>query len=154
MAMTSDPMRGVFQGFDIAAAGLRAEMMRGEITAANIGNMHRTGNVHRPPYRRRTVEFAELLDRVDSARDVRGGELAAAGVEVSGIREDRATEFPRFRSPGHPDADEDGWVLGSNVDVFQELVDLAAIERSFEANLAAMRTYRTMLQSSLANMRA
>ncbi len=149
----NDPMKGMFQGFDIAGAGLRAEMTRSEIVASNLTNMHRTGNKYHEPYRRKSVVFEEVLDRVASTAGIPGGELAAAGVQVKSIEEDHSTEFQRFRSPGHADADEDGWVLGSNVDVFQEMVDLSTIERSFEANLAAMRVYRTMLQSTLSNMR-
>jgi flagellar basal body rod protein FlgC len=44
--------------------------------------------------------------------------------------------------------------MRSNVDVFQELVDLSIIERSFDANLASMRSYRSMLQNTLNNMRS
>lgn len=149
----NDPMKGMFQGFDIAGAGLRAEMIRSEVAASNLSNMHRTGNKDHEPYRRRSVVFEEVLDRVDGTAGIPGGDQVAAGVRVKGIEEDRVTEFTRFRSPGHPDADEDGWVLGSNVDMFQELVDLSTIERSFEANLASLRVYRTMLQSSMTNMR-
>lgn len=149
-----DPVVGSFQGFDIAAAGLRAEMMRSEIVASNLGNMHRTGNAQREPYRRKSVVFEEVLQRVDSAQGLPGGAGVAAGVEVSAVVEDKITPFPRYRNPGHPDADADGWVFGSNVDVFQELVDLSVIERSFEANLASMRAYRSMLQNTLANMKS
>lgn len=153
MTAMIDPMKGMFQGFDIAGAGLRAEMTRSEIVASNLSNMHRTGNKYHEPYRRRSVVFEEVLDRVASVAGVRGGDEMAGGVRIKSIKQDYQTEFPRFRSPGHADADEDGWVLGSNVDVFQELVDLSTIERSFEANLAAMRIYRTMLQSTITNMR-
>lgn len=149
----SDPMQGLFQGLDIAAAGLRAEFTRSEIVAANIGNMHRTGNKHREPYRRKSVVFEEVLQRVDQAAKVRGGDRLAMGVRVREIVDDRVTPFPSFYHPGHADADETGQVLASNVDIFQELVDMSVIERSFDANLAAMRTYRTMLQNVLANMR-
>ena len=45
-----DPMRGVFQGFDIASAGLRAELQRSEVVVSNLSNMHDTGNVNDPPY--------------------------------------------------------------------------------------------------------
>ena len=72
---------------------------------------------------------------------------------VSGIVEDRGTPFTKVHNPGHPDADEDGWVMHSNVDVFQEMVDLTAIERSFNANLASLRIYRGMLQNTVTNMR-
>lgn len=149
----TEPMRGVFQGFDIVAAGLRAEMQRSQVVAANLGNISSTGNKHHEPYRRRSVVFEEVLDRVEGLRGVSGSDSLAAGVRVSRVVEDRATPFPTFHDPGHPNADEEGWVLGSNVDLFHELVDLAAIERSYNANLAAMRIYRGMLQSTIANMR-
>ena len=149
----TDP-NGIFHGFDIVTSGLRAEMQRSEVIAANLGNMHRTGNAQKEPYRRRSVVFEEVLDRASNLRNVPGGERLAQGVRVTRVVEDRVSTFPRFHQPGHPDADAEGWVMGSNVDLFRELVDLSIVERSFEANLAAMRTYRTMLQNTLANMKA
>ena len=43
-------------------------------------------------------------------------------------------------------------VMGSNVELFQELADVQVIARSVDANLAAMRTYRAMLQNVIQNM--
>jgi flagellar basal-body rod protein FlgC len=150
----TDPMCGVFQGFDIVTSGLRAEMQRSQVVAANLGNISSTGNKHHEPYRRKSVVFEEVLDRVQGLRGVSGGDLVAAGVKAGRVVEDRTTPFPTFHDPGHPSADADGWVLSSNVDVFHELVDLAAIERSYNANLAALRIYRGMLQSTITNMKA
>lgn len=143
----TDPMKGVFRGLDIATAGLRAEMQRSEVVASNLGNMHRTGNATREPYRRRSVVFEELLE--DQGR--KGGGKVASGIGAGRIVEDQS-DFPVFYQPGHPDADESGRVLSSNVDLFEELIDMQSIERSFDANLAAMRTYRTMLQNTINNM--
>lgn len=153
--MTTDPMKGVFRGFDIAGAGLRAELQRSEIVASNLGNMHRTGNAKNEPYRRKVLVFDEMLE--EAARGAAGKgdarDLVAAGVTVSRVAEDQSP-FPSFYQPGHPDADESGHVLGSNVDLFRELVDMQVVERSFDANLTALRTYRGMLQNTLTNMRA
>ncbi len=140
----TDSMKGVFRGFDIAGAGMRAEMQRSEIVASNLGNMHRTGNAQKEPYKRQVLVFEELLE------EARGGQ-SAAGVTIARVEKDDSP-FPVFYQPGHPDADEAGQVLGSNVDLFQELVDMQVIERSFDANLQAMRTYRTMLQNTITNM--
>jgi flagellar basal-body rod protein FlgC len=149
----TDPMKGVFRGFDIAGAGLRAELQRSEIVASNLGNMHRTGNSRNEPYRRKVVVFEELLEQAatGAARGVR--DVVAGGVTLARVVEDK-TPFPVFYQPGHPDADEQGKVLGSNVDLFQELVDMQVIERCFDANLTALRTYRSMLQNTINNMRA
>ena len=67
---------------------------------------------------------------------------------MSRIAED-STPFPVFYQPGHPDADSKGQVLGSNVDLFKELVDMNIIQRSFDANLKSFRAYRGMLQNTL-----
>lgn len=147
-----DPMGGMFQGLDVIASGLRAELQRSEVVAANLGNMHRTGNAEREPYRRKAVVFEEVLERMVGLQSVPGGERVAAGVEVTRVVEDRVTPFPRIHDPGHPDADAQGFVWTSNVDLFQELVDMAVIERSFQANLQAMRAYRGMLQSTITNI--
>ena len=151
----TDPMKGVFRGFDIAGAGLRAELQRSEIVASNLGNMHRTGNSKNEPYRRKVLVFEELLEQAanGAASGARGQrDVVAGGVTLSRVVEDK-TPFPVFHQPGHPHADETGKVLGSNVDLFQELVDMQVIERSFDANLTALRTYRGMLQNTLTNMR-
>lgn len=147
-----DAMQGVFRGFDIAASGLRAELQRSEVVAANLGNMHRTGNAQNEPYRRKTLVFEELLANARGAEPGQGeAAQLAGGVQVARVVED-STPFPVFYQPGHPDADESGQVLGSNVDLFRELVDMSVIERSFDANLTALRTYRNMLQNTITNM--
>lgn len=149
--MNRDPMRGVFHGFEIIASGLRAELQRSEVVAANLSNMHRTGSAEREPYRRRSVVFEEVLEGLPGLRGIEGAGEVASGVRVARVVEDRSP-FQRFFDPGHPDADAEGWVLGSNVDMFKELVDLSIIERSFQANLAAMRVYRDMLQDTIQNI--
>lgn len=146
----ANPMSGVFRGFDIATTGLRAELQRSEIVASNLGNMHRTGNAEKEPYRRKVLVFEEMLDQV-SRRAAGGSGESIGGVEVARVVED-SSPFPTYYQPGHPDADESGQVLGSNVDLFQELVDMSVIERSFDANLTALRTYRGMLQNTLQNL--
>ena len=144
----NDPMSGVFRGFDIASSGLKAELQRSEIVASNLGNMHRTGNAENEPYRRKLVVFEGLLH---ATRAESGGRGPTAGVQIARVVED-TTPFPVFYQPGHPDADESGKVLGSNVDLFRELVDMQVIERSFGANLQALRTYRGMLQNTLQHL--
>ncbi|MCC7065301.1 MAG: flagellar basal body rod protein FlgC [Planctomycetes bacterium] len=147
----TDPMKGAFRGLDISTAGLRAEMQRSEVVAANLSNMHRTGNADHEPYRRRQVVFEELLEDALGSKGADAQGRVGGGVQVASVVEDQ-TPFPVFYQPGHPDADPTGKVQGSNVDLFQELVDMNQIERSFDANLQAMKTYRTMLQNTITNM--
>lgn len=140
-------LKGVFKGFDISAAGLRAELKRSEVVSSNLVNMHRTGNADHEPYRRKIAMFEEVLDQAMGKNSGNSG----GGTEVAKVVEDQSP-FPSFYQPGHPDADKNGMVQGSNVELFQELADMQVIARSVDANLAAMRTYRTMLQNVIQNM--
>ncbi len=36
--------------------------------------------------------------------------------------------------------------------MFKELVDMSIIDRSFQANLSALRSYRSMLQAAVQNI--
>ncbi|MHC4896575.1 MAG: flagellar basal body rod protein FlgC [Planctomycetota bacterium] len=147
-------MKGIFHGFDIASSGLRAEMQRSEIVAVNLSNMNSIGNEVDKPYQRRGVIFEEVLgDTANSSlRGIAGSEDLATGVRVSEIYADGQTPFEAVHAPYHPKANAAGYVLRSNVDMFKELVDMSIIDRSFQANLQALRSYRSMLQSAVQNI--
>lgn len=145
-------MEGVFFGFDIAASGMRTEMQRAEVVAANVANMHVTRGPDGQPYRRHTLIVQEAPAR-DFAQALRGVGRSAGGASVAKVVPDHSTAFvPRF-DPGHPHANDEGFVLMSNVDLFREMVDMAVIQRGFEANVATMQAYRGMLQTALQNLR-
>jgi flagellar basal-body rod protein FlgC len=144
-------MKGLFQGIDIATAGMRAELQRAEVISSNIGNMHVTGGKTREPYRRKSVVFEEVMTNVKgSLAKLEGGDKVASGVRIARVVDDHSAPFVSRYDPADPEANDEGVVLASNVDIFREMVDMNIVERSFEANIAAMRVYRTMLQNSVA----
>jgi len=51
--------------------------------------------------------------------------------------------------PGHRDADANGMVQMPNVNIPQEMVDLIASSRTFEANLAVVKSARQMALQTL-----
>ncbi len=150
---STNPMKGIFHGFDIASSGLRAEMQRSEIVAVNLANMNSVGNELNLPYQRRGVIFEEVLQGAShsSLRGINGSEELATGVRVSEVYADSETPFEPLYAPYHPNA-INGFVLRSNVDMFKELVDMSIIDRSFQANLSALRSYRSMLQAAVQNI--
>jgi flagellar basal-body rod protein FlgC len=142
---------GLFNALDIATSALNAEMKRSEIVASNLSNMHSTrGGPDGGPYRRRSVVFEEMLTEAQGSGV--GNQRLANGVRVAGVYEDQTTPFIERYDPGHPDADGNGMVQMPNVDVFNEMVDMMVIERSFQANLTALRNYRQMLQDTIRNL--
>ena len=51
--------------------------------------------------------------------------------------------------PGHPEADENGYVTMPNVNPIEEMVDMMSASRSYEANLAAVRMSKNMASQAL-----
>lgn len=52
--------------------------------------------------------------------------------------------FERTYQPGHPAADQAGYLLSSNVNSLVEAADMKAAQRSYEANLNAIEAARGM----------
>ena len=140
----------VFAATDISASGLKAERMRMEVAASNIANSNATHSPQGGPYRRQQVIFSTQMN------DFLGGGISGSteigGVDVLGIDTD-STPFPKIYKPGHPDADNDGFVEMPNVVVPMELVDLMTASRAYEANLKSIETFQRMAQQTLSLMR-
>ncbi|MGE3289991.1 MAG: flagellar basal body rod protein FlgC [Geminicoccaceae bacterium] len=123
----------------IAAAGMRAQSARLQVTAENLANAETTGLVPGgDPFRRHTVSFAERHDRT-------------SGLDLVGVGRfgEDAAPFELRHEPGHPAADANGYVKYPNVNPLIELVDMREAQRSYEANLNALQLARSMIGRTL-----
>ncbi|MEM7262055.1 MAG: flagellar basal body rod protein FlgC [Planctomycetota bacterium] len=121
----------------ISATGLEARRVWMNTIAENIANAETTrdANGFPNPYRRQEPLFQAAP---------KGN---AIGVKVQDVVPDMSEFSARFE-PGHPDADEEGMVRYPNVNVVQEMVDMLMASRSYEANVTAMETTKTMFSSA------
>ena len=70
------------------------------------------------------------------------------GVEVSDVFQD--TRDPEMRyQPGHPDADTNGYVAYPRMNPAEDMVDLMAATRGYDANVSAMSAVKDMIQRSI-----
>lgn len=128
----------------ISASAMRAQGMRLRVVAENLANANSTGETpNDPPYRRQVVTFRSAFDR----------EVGADTVRVGNIRPDPSA-FSRRYEPGHPSADESGYVQYPNVNSLIEMMDMREAQRSYEANLSIIETSRTMLVRTIELLRA
>ena len=130
---------------DIAASGLAAQRARLAVTASNLANAETTRTEDGGPYRRRDPIFQS--DRIAGPFAGRLDQ-AMRGVEVRRIAVDDAAPISRF-DPGHPDADDNGYVQMPNVNVVHEMSNLLTASRSYEANLVILRKVREIAQAAL-----
>lgn len=123
----------------IAASGLHAQSARMRVIAENVANADSTAQTPGgDPYRRRIPVFATELDRATGVERV----------EMTRTIPDTGDFTIRYE-PGHPAADEQGYVKYSNVNALIELMDLRAAQRAYEANLNVIENSRTMLSRTL-----
>ena len=140
----------IFSSINISASALTAERTRMDVISKNLANANTTRTQSGAPYRRQVVVFQEANEKQSfkSIFDSKKNKDVENGVEIVGIVEDK-TPFRQVYNPGHPDADEKGYVTMSNVDTITEMVDMISATRSYEANVTALNTSKGMLLKAL-----
>lgn len=128
----------------IGASGLEAQSTRMRILSENIANAHSTGNTPGAnPYTRKGVTFESQLEEAESLATVR-----VASVDPIN------TPYRLEHMPGHPAADEKGYVKMPNVDVMTEMSDMREANRSYEANLQVIKQARDMITLTIDMLRS
>lgn len=125
----------MFGTIDIAVSGLQAYNRQMQIVGSNMANIQTTDAGDGQPYQRLIARF-EAVDEGDG------------GVQIKDIVKDTSA-FQQVLRPGHPDADENGYVSMPNVDWPTEMINLNAASRAYQANAAILKRYQTMIESSL-----
>lgn len=136
-----------FSALRISASGLSAERLRMDTIASNIANVTTTRGEDGQPYRRKVAVFQENLSTELNEKTGKV-ENKLLGVKAVGIEEDDS-ELRRVYDPTHPDADEEGYVTMPNVNILNEMADMIAATRSYEANVSAMNSEKSMFLKAL-----
>lgn len=139
-------MLPLLSGVQSTSTALEAERIRMEVISQNIANANTSRGPDGKPYQRQEVVFEAMLNRqLTGASALDAG---SKGVLVSRITKDASP--PRLvYNPGHPDANPQGMVAMPNINVHEEMVDMIAASRSFEANLAVVKNARSMALQTL-----
>ena len=131
------------KSLEISAAGMRAQGTRLRVISENLANADTTGQTPDDlPYRRQVVTFRSVFDRA----------LGSETIEVADVIEDPG-QFKRRYEPGHPSADDEGYVLYPNVSTLVEMMDMREAQRSYEANLNAIEVARSMITRTIELLR-
>jgi flagellar basal-body rod protein FlgC len=164
--------KGLFDAIRISGSGMQGQRVKMDVVARNLANAETTRTAEGTPYRRQRAVFREVLEeRVSAQREhldrgpAQGGPLQTHPDHLAGLRPltldaeravstavDTAPDASEFRvvhDPGHPDADEEGYVLMPNVDVITEMVDMISASRAYEANISAVQAAKDMFNQAL-----
>jgi flagellar basal-body rod protein FlgC len=139
---------GLFDAIDISASGLTAERTRMDVTAQNLANAQTTRGANGQPYQRQVVVLQQIGGFGQTLAGAMGGGTAPGGVQVGAIAAD-STPNQLVYNPGSPDANAQGYVRMPNVNPVTEMVDMIDESRSYEADVTAMQTSKTMYEKTL-----
>lgn len=153
--------------FDISGYGLSAQRFRINLISANIANANTTRTDEGGPYRRREaifkmVEFDQMLNQqiagqsnlleyenpIDEAGVHFFPEPVLTSVIVDKVVRDD-TEFKFKYDPTHPDANEEGYVAYPNINPVIEMADLVEATRTYQANVSAFQSAKSIAQSAI-----
>jgi flagellar basal-body rod protein FlgC len=143
----------LLSALSVSASGMAAQRARAELLVENLANAETTRTPEGGPYRRKDVVFAsQAVSSPFSSVFSALAEPEASGVAVEEIVIDDKEPERRYL-PGHPDADADGYVAFPRVHPAEDMVDLMAAARSYQANVAAMTAVKHMIQNSIELLR-
>jgi flagellar basal-body rod protein FlgC len=138
-------MINILTGIDSTSSALDAERIRMDVIAENIANANVTKDVDGKPYQRQEVVFESVLR---AQQDLDAPDSGSQTVQIARVQKD--SRPPRLvYNPGHPDANSKGMVAMPNINIHQEMVDMIASSRSYEANLAVVKNARAMAMGAL-----
>lgn len=119
-------------------SGLMAESARLNAVSSNIANANAESSNKGGAYKAQKVVFTRELDRTSGMMVLR----------VGGVVESKATPDVKY-SPGHPLADESGYVYGSNVNTVEEMTDLMSASKSYENNALVVNSVTKLMNQTL-----
>ena len=160
---------GEFSGFNISANGMSVQRRKMNIIAENIANADNIRTEDGKPYQRKYMTVSQKKNSFSNNID-----LQKMNIPMAVTRDDHIAfpnSSPGIRNPDeakisfeeevdkkagdiiympdHPDADENGYVQMSNVNIITEMVEMIAATRSYEANLTALNSAKQIAKDSL-----
>ena len=139
-----------FSAMQISSSALSAERTRMNLISSNLANANSTRTAEGGPYKRKDAVFAatSAAEKFQAAMEKMRRGASPAGVQVTQIIEDQNP--PRLQyDPTHPDANPQGYVALPNVNVVEEMADMIAATRAYEANVTAVQAAKSMALKTL-----
>ncbi len=137
---------GIFSAMNIGCDGLRVHGLRLDINSKNIANIDTPNYVRKIPLVVATdrSSFISVMNQMKESTFGAGTLPYSTGsVSMAGVVED-PTLGEKIYKPGHPDADENGFIRASNVDPLVEMTDAIMAQRAYEASLSIITISKTL----------
>ncbi len=140
----------LLSSFNVAVEGLDVCSRRIQTSSENVANTGTPYYVRKIPIISSTdnVTFQGVLSDLKQGVFHTGLSMMTNGVEFDGNALD-PTPGKRVYAPGHPQADKDGYITLSNVNVVSDMADATMASRLYEANLSVIGVVKQMANRAL-----
>ncbi|HEY0213107.1 MAG TPA: flagellar basal body rod protein FlgC [Paenirhodobacter sp.] len=130
-------MNDFTSALSLSASGMQAQAQRLRYVSENVAN------ADTPGYHRKQAAFEEVVQDAGFSDTETPKAVTLGDVTLD------ESALPRIFQPGHPMADETGYLDGSNVDLVVEMADAREAQRTYEANLRMFDQARQMSSAVL-----
>ncbi len=135
----------ILAGVTSTASALNAERIRMEVVSQNIANANVSRSEDGKPYQRQVVHFESVMNGASSSG---AAGQAPQSLQVAHVEKDLRPARMVY-NPSDPAHDANGWVKMPDINIHEEMVDLIAASRAYEANLAVVKSSRNMAMQTL-----
>lgn len=127
--------------FDIAGRSMAAQLVRLNTIASNLANAGNVSDSEESAYRAMKPIFeTQYADTVK--------ESGISTTSILGITQtDRKPE--RIYMPGHPKADDTGFVYQAAVNVEEEFIEMTETSRQYQNNVEVVTTLRALMMRTI-----
>lgn len=133
----------LFNVMDIASTGMSAQSVRLNTTASNVANANSVSSSYDATYRARHPVFAAEMKQASHEQQTTG-----SGVKVLGVVESQKPLQIEY-SPGHPMADENGYIYKPNVNIVEEMADMMSASKAYQTNVQIADTTKRIFRNVL-----
>ncbi|MBY8967008.1 flagellar basal body rod protein FlgC [Algiphilus sp.] len=123
--------------FDIAASAMSAQNTRLNATASNLANVDSVAASPEQAYRARVPLFQTVMDAA-----------GVAGVRTDGVVDSQKPPEARYE-PGHPMANEEGYIYAPAINTVEEMANMISASRSYQNAVDVMSTSRDLMLATL-----
>ena len=161
---------GSIFGLNYSAQGMSIQRKKMDLIAQNIANADTIRSENGEPYKRKILKVETEKNIFANSLSIEGQQLQ---LNVTNQNHIAITQNPQEMSitgdvnkvkmdeevdkkagemvymPDNPDANEKGYVQNTNVNIINEMVDMIATTRGYEANLQSLNSAKQMAKDSL-----
>lgn len=160
---------GIFASIRTSLTGLMSQSRNLEIIAENIANAEKTADKNGEIYKRKvlktTTESANfenaLQNQLNLGLKSSNGKHILSSAQKMGadspiisqkLPQIEVTELNSEKSvynPGHPAADENGFVRMPDINIIEEMMNMVSASRAYEANVTVMNAAKQIAKETL-----